>query len=84
MAFDGHNPNIKSVLEETQADALRTAPEEKATKEEFISSIIPSVERKKTYTFSMKPSVRKRLDEVVKEKGFRSSSELLEALINNL
>lgn len=82
MAFDGNNPHLKSVLQETRAETI--TPEATVTKETFISSIIPDKERKKTYTFTMRPSIRQKLDRIVKKKGFRSSSEFLEALIDNL
>lgn len=39
-----------------------------------------SRELKKTYTFKLKPSVRKKLDELASDKG-RSASGMLEVLI---
>lgn len=41
-------------------------------------------ETTKHYTFTLQPSVRKRLDAVAKEKGFKSASKFLNALISEL
>ncbi|MDU2155047.1 hypothetical protein [Veillonella sp.] len=41
-------------------------------------------ETTKHYTFTLQPSVRRRLDAVAKEKGFKSASKFLNALISEL
>ena len=41
-------------------------------------------ETTKHYTCTLQPSVRKRLDAVAKEKGFKSASKFLNALISEL
>jgi hypothetical protein len=41
-------------------------------------------ETTKHYTFTLQPSVHMRLDAVAKEKGFKSASKFLNALIGRL
>ncbi|MDV6001642.1 hypothetical protein KB565_07465 [Streptococcus canis] len=74
MAFEGKNDNIKLVLQEGNK------VKEPVIKQEASPT---AYERKKTYTFTLRPSIRKKLDDHTQEKGFRSSSELLEYLIEN-
>lgn len=38
------------------------------------------VEKKKTYTFSLLPSVREHIDKLAKENNYESSSELLNTM----
>lgn len=78
MAFEPHNKNI--------TEALRTPTESVVNKEETLT--IPSyqdaVEKTQNYTFSLQPSVRKKLTAVSKEQGFPSASSFLNSLIKGL
>lgn len=79
MAFEPHNKNI--------TEALRTPSEKVVNKEEEVL-IIPSyqdtTEKTQNYTFSLQPSVRKKLTAVSKEQGFPSASSFLNSLIKGL
>lgn len=78
MAFEPRNKNI--------TEALRTPAESVVNKEEAL--IIPSfkdtTEKTQNYTFSLQPSVRKKLTAVSKEQGFPSASSFLNSLIKGL
>ncbi|HFI0539421.1 TPA: hypothetical protein ACGO3M_000520 [Streptococcus suis] len=43
-----------------------------------------AAERKKNYTFTLRPSMREKLDLISKQRGYRSSSELLDKWIESL
>lgn len=78
MAFEPHNQNI--------TEALRTPDDNVVNKEELV--IIPSyqdtIEKTQNYTFSLQPSVRKKLTTVAKEQKFPSASSFLNSLIKGL
>lgn len=79
MAFEPHNKNI--------TEALRTPTENVANKEEealTIPSYQDTTEKTQNYTFSLQPSVRKKLTAVAKEQGFPSASSFLNSLIKGL
>lgn len=79
MAFEPRNKNI--------TEALRTSMEKEVKKEEealIIPSYKDTTEKTQNYTFSLQPSVRKKLTAVSKEKGFPSASSFLNSLIKGL
>ena len=79
MAFEPHNKNI--------TEALRTPSENVVNKEEeplTIPSYQDTTEKTQNYTFSLQPSVRKKLTTVSKEQGFPSASRFLNSLIKGL
>lgn len=79
MAFEPHNKNI--------TEALRTPTENVVNKEEetlTIPSYQDTTEKTQNYTFSLQPSVRKKLTAVSKEQGFPSASSFLNSLIKGL
>ncbi|MDG4984978.1 hypothetical protein OGZ51_12565 [Lactococcus lactis] len=79
MAFEPHNKNI--------TEALRTSTENVVNKEEetlTIPSYQDTIEKTQNYTFSLQPSVRKKLTAVSKEQGFPSASSFLNSLIKGL
>lgn len=80
MAFEPHNKNI------TEALRTHTSTDNVVSKEEAI--IIPSyqdtTEKTQNYTFSLQPSVRKKLTAVAKEQNFPSASSFLNSLIKGL
>lgn len=79
MAFEPRNKNI--------TEALRTSTEKEVKKEEealIIPSYKDTTEKTQNYTFSLQPSVRKKLTAVSKEKGFPSASSFLNSLIKGL
>ena len=78
MAFEPHNKSI--------TEALRTPTENVMNKEEALT--IPgyqdTTEKTQNYTFSLQPSVRKKLTSVSKKQGFPSASSFLNSLIKGL
>lgn len=79
MAFEPHNKNI--------TEALRTTTENVVNKKEealTIPSYQDTTEKTQNYTFSLQPSVRKKLTAVSKEQGFPSASSFLNSLIKEL
>ncbi|SYW14954.1 ribbon-helix-helix domain-containing protein [Oenococcus oeni] len=79
MAFNPENKNIKKALQKNEA-AQMPKPKD--------SIVIPvftdKEERTKNYTFSLQPSIRKRLDSLAKEHNFKSASKFLNELIKNM
>lgn len=77
MAFEPQNNKIKQALREQ---------EKKVVSEDTIS--LPSYKEKEektqNYTFSLQPSVRKKLTAISKEKGFPSASKFINELIKGL
>lgn len=77
MAFEPHNKNI--------TEALRIPTENIVNKEVLtIPSYKDTTEKTQNYTFSLQPSVRKKLTAVSKEQGFPSTSSFLNSLIKGL
>lgn len=74
MAFDRKDDRIKEALGEPISSPTYTLPTGRDS----------SFEKKKNYTFTLKPSIREKLDTVARERGFRSSAAFLEALIEGL
>lgn len=80
MAFEPRNKNI------TEALHTSTSTDNVSNREDTL--IIPSyqeiTEKTKNYTFSLQPSVRKKLTLISKEQGFPSASSFLNSLIKGL
>ncbi|RGW84961.1 hypothetical protein [Lactobacillus amylovorus] len=84
MGFEPENKNITNALKNNPviADQMH----KNNVKNEKSVFAIPKVneEKTKTYTFTMKPEVRKRLSELSKSHGFRSDSSFLSFLIDHV
>lgn len=75
MAFTPKEKEISQIIEaSSQPD--RTPNEVEVEFESF--------ERKKQFQFTLKPSNRKKLDEIAKTAGAKSASDYLDKLIENL
>lgn len=86
MAFNPKNEQLtqavrKGVESEKQANA--SLDNESVLKVPVFNNEAEN-ETTKHYTFTLQPSVRRRLDAVAKEKGFKSASKFLNALISEL
>lgn len=66
MAFDKKQKDISRMLKETD-------PENQPSSVEFLDSF----ERTKQYQFTLQPSVRKNIDRLAQENGFRSASSYI-------
>lgn len=79
MAFDPKNKKIQQALRE---------PENKKGSESEEKVSLPSYKEKEektqNYTFSLQPSVRKKLTAISKEQGFPSASSFINELIKGL
>lgn len=78
MAFNPENKQIKQALQKTE----QIEPKDKLVIPVFNDA--DEDERTKNYTFSLQPSVRKRLDTLAKEHNFKSASKFLNELIKNM
>lgn len=79
MAFNPENKNIKKALQKNEP-GQPTEPKDKL----IIPVYNDENERTKNYTFTLQPSVRKRLDGLAKEHNFKSASKFLNELIKNM
>ena len=75
MAFTPKEKEISQIIE--ASSQLDRTPNEVAVEFE-------SFERKKQFQFTLKPSNRKKLDEIAKTAGAKSASDYLDKLIENL
>jgi len=76
MAFNPENKQIKKALQKG---------EQAETKDKLVIPVFNDEdERTKNYTFSLQPSVRKRLDALAKEHNFKSASKFLNELVKNM
>ena len=84
MGFDPKNKQIQETLKE----GSKKAEQLKKDKSSQFSVIPPinsvKIENTKNYTFSLKPSVRKKLKEVASMRNYRSDSKFLSDLSENL
>ena len=78
MAFNPENKQIKQALQKTE----QIEPKDKLVIPVFNDA--DEDERTKNYTFSLQPSVRKRLDALAKEHNFKSASKFRNELIKNM
>lgn len=81
MAFNANKDNISKQIEQT-ADNKKSEIQNKD------HSSLPTFKEKKelskNYTFSLKPSLRKKLDLIAKEQGYQSTSKFLDDWIEQL
>ena len=75
MAFTPKEKEISQIIE--ASSQLDRTPNEVAVEFE-------SFERKKQFQFTLKPSNRKKLDEIAKAVGAKSASDYLDKLIESL
>ena len=75
MAFTPKEKEISQIIE--ASSQLDRTPNEVAVEFE-------SFERKKQFQFTLKPSNRKKLDEIAKTAGAKSASDYLDKLIESL
>lgn len=80
MAF---TPNNK-ILQQTLKNSGEHAKELKEQKEGIIPAKIAKEETTKHYTFTLKPSTRKKLAQIAKERNYKSDSKFLSDLIDNI
>lgn len=78
MAFEPKNKEIKQALTDKKKEASSTS----SFKLPMFKGDVD--ERVKTFTFTMKPSIRKKLDIIAKENGYQSSSKFLSDFIDSL
>ncbi|MEE5988556.1 ribbon-helix-helix domain-containing protein [Ligilactobacillus equi] len=92
MAFDRTNKNIKNALKGPKHDLSPAKPVEdpkvSTNDSTTITANIPFLtaagEKRKNYTFSLQPTVRKKLDTIAKEHGYSSASKFLNELIRQM
>lgn len=80
MAFRPDNKIIQKTLQDSSARAKQL----KEQKEGIIPSKTTKEEITKHYTFTLKPSVRKKLSKIAKEQNYKSDSKFLSDLIDNI
>ena len=68
MAFEPKNSELTKVLKEIFSSEMN----------------IRDFERTKQYQFTLQPSVRKKIDRLSKEKGYRSASSFINDFFKNL
>jgi hypothetical protein len=79
MAFNPTNKKIKDALQKNEAR------ENLEKKDKLVIPVFKEEdERTKNYTFTLQPSVRKKLEQLAKEHNFKSSSKFLSELIKNM
>lgn len=79
MAFEPKQNEIKKALQEQTKGMTETTSIEVPTFDESMQE-----ERTKTYTFTLQPSIRKKLDIIAKEHNYKSSSKFLNELIKKM
>lgn len=73
-----------------KAEAMKKATEPSQPAPRKVAPRVPHIKNEedneltKNYSFSLQPSRRKRLDEVVKQSGYRSASKFLNDLISKM
>lgn len=79
MAFEPKKNEIKKALKTENNGVKETTSIEVPIFDETLQE-----ERTKTYTFTLQPSIRKKLDIIAKEHNYKSSSKFLNELIKNM
>lgn len=79
MAFEPKQNEIKKALQEQTKGMTETTSIEVPIFDESMQE-----ERTKTYTFTLQPSIRKKLDIIAKEHNYKSSSKFLNELIKKM
>ena len=78
MAFEPKNKEIKQALSDNKNEVSSASSFKLPMFKEETD------ERVKTFTCTMKPSIRKKLDIIAKENGYQSSSKFLSDFIDSL
>lgn len=78
MAFDPKNEKITEAVKQT------TSASKKNKENVFTIPKMKEEEKTKTYTFTLKPTVRKKLGKLSKSHGFKSDSAFLSYLIEHV
>lgn len=78
MAFEPKNKEIKQALNDNKKEVSPTSSFKLPMFKDDVD------ERVKTFTFTMKPSIRKKLDIIAKENGYQSSSKFISDIIDSL
>lgn len=78
MAFEPKNKEIKQALNDKNKEVSPTSSFKLPMFKDDVD------ERVKTFTFTMKPSIRKKLEIIAKENGYQSSSKFLSDFIDSL
>ena len=74
MAFEKKNSNISKMLKSTEEKEHRTE----------VVKVGEDFERTKQFQFTLQPSVRKKINRLAKENGYRSASSFLNDYFKNL
>lgn len=74
MAFEKKNSNISKMLKATEEKKHRTE----------VVKVGEDFERTKQFQFTLQPSVRKKINRLAKENGYRSASSFLNDYFKNL
>lgn len=80
------NINESSENRKRKEEAFKQSQQSKHTPNND-STIIPKkkpVEKKKKYTFSIRPSVRANIEKIAKENNYKSASDLLDTMFENM
>ena len=85
MAFDPFESTNKKMIDAVKHNPILT-DKENDSKDEKKVFVVPKVdeEKTKTYTFTMRPGVRRKLSELSKSHGFKSDSSFLAFLIDHV
>ncbi|WP_019779492.1 hypothetical protein [Streptococcus sobrinus] len=67
MAFENKQEKISQILKETEAEVSQPVA----------TQTVDTFERTKQYQFTLQPTVRKKIDQLAKENGYRSASSYL-------
>lgn len=82
MAFDPKNKEIKKALHNEGKEAAGT--ERKDTSFPLPVFQENEYEKTKNFTFSLQPSVRKKMDDLAEQQGYNAASKFLNELIKSL
>lgn len=82
MAFDEGNAKLRETLKETPKHIIAESSMEEANKKTITKVTVPfikevKVENKKNYTISMTPTIHKKINQLAKEHGYRSTSQFI-------
>ncbi|MBO0377079.1 hypothetical protein [Staphylococcus warneri] len=80
------NINESSENRKRKEEAFKQSQQSKHTPNHD-NTIIPKkkpVEKKKKYTFSIRPSVRSNIEKIAKENNYKSASDLLDTMFENM
>ncbi|WP_203264794.1 hypothetical protein [Streptococcus uberis] len=76
MAFEPKKSELTRVLKESLGEESKSFSQHETSIGDF--------ERTKQYQFTLQPSVRKKIDNLSKEKGYRSASSFINDFFKNL